>query len=95
MEPFCAGRLGEDGRFGVRWREERMGSICNGNRTWLELAKYKRTIQSYPLKVSQNLVPEETPDFDDATDKFVLIYAGKFGVQRGHSGRNELGRVVL
>ena len=46
---------------------------------------YITIMDDYPFDIWKNLIPEETPNFDDATDKLVVIDSREFCVEGDHS----------
>ena len=50
---------------------------------------------THPLDIWENLVPEETPDFDHAADELVVIDPRKFCIEGDHSRRDQRRRIVL
>ena len=52
-------------------------------------------LTTHPLDIWKNLVPEETPDLDHATDKLVVIDPYKFCVKGDHSRGNQCRCVIL
>ena len=50
---------------------------------------------THPLDIWENLVPEETPDFDHAADELVVIDPRKFCIEGDHSRRDQCRCIVF